>query len=187
MLDPDSKQDSMKNAACSAKCSSPDVFETRLLRRFLYCNSLKFVLADNSARHLSLREVNVLLSTPNILRLAVVDERDGLPIVHPVWYVYKDDMFLIATDRDGVKARSLRKNSNAYFLVDIEGRPPCGVRGKCTAKVIDDCAYATQITRENVLKYLGTVRTKTAKRILAMGPYSSVIEITPDYMATWKF
>lgn len=148
---------------------------------------MKFVLADRSARQLSTKEVDLLLSKPNILRLAVVDERDGLPIVHPVWYVYRDGRFLVATDRDGIKARSLRKNQNSYFLVDTDGRPPRGVRGRGTAKVIDDAAYATQVTRENVLKYLGTTRTKTAKKILTTGATSSVIEITPAYMATWKF
>ena len=148
---------------------------------------MKFVLADRSARQLSKKELDQLLSQPNILRLAVSDERDGLPIVHPVWYVYKDDTFLVATDRSGIKARSLRKNPNAYFLVDLDSRPPRGVRGRGRAKVIDDDAYATQVTKENVLKYLGTTRTKTAKAILAMGATSSVIEITPAYMATWKF
>ena len=148
---------------------------------------MKFVLADRLARQLSTKEVDLLLSKPNILRLAVVDEREGMPIVHPVWYVYRDGRFLVATDRDGIKARSLRKNQNAYFLVDTDSRPPRGVRGRGTARVIDDAAYATQVTRENVLKYLGTTRTKTAKKILAMGIDSSVIEITPAYMATWKF
>ena len=148
---------------------------------------MKFVLADRLARQLSTKEVDLLLSKPNILRLAVVDECDGLPIVHPVWYVYRNDRFLVATDRDGIKARSLRRNQNAYFLVDTDSRPLRGVRGRGTAKVIDDAAYARQVTRENVLKYLGTTRTKTAKKILAMGATSSVIEITPVYMATWKF
>lgn len=148
---------------------------------------MKFTLADRTARILDRKELDRLLSQPNLLRLAVVDERNGLPIVHPVWYVYKNGRFFIATDRDGVKARSLRKNPNAYFLVDVDGRPPWGVRGRGTAKVVDDTAYATGATRENVLKYLGTTRTKTARKILEMGATSSVIEITPAYMATWKY
>ncbi|MEO9294482.1 MAG: pyridoxamine 5'-phosphate oxidase family protein [Nitrososphaera sp.] len=148
---------------------------------------MKFVLADRSARPLTKKEVDQLLSKPNILRLAVVDERDGLPIVHPVWYVYKKGVFLVATDRDGIKARSLRKNPIAYFLVDIDDRPPQGVRGRGNARVVDDPAYATEVTRENVMKYLGTLKTRTAKSILAMGSTSSVLEITPAYMATWKY
>ena len=148
---------------------------------------MKFVLADRSAKQLSRNELDELLSQANLLRLAVANEFDGLPIVHPVWYVYKEEKFFIATNRYGIKARSLRKNPTAYFLVDLDSRPPRGVRGRGTVRVIDDAAYATQVTRENVLKYLGTTRTKTAKAILAMGATSSVIEITPAYMATWKF
>jgi hypothetical protein len=34
---------------------------------------------------------------------------------------------------------------------------------------------------------MGTLRSRAAKAVLEMGPGSSVIEITPRYMATWKF
>lgn len=159
----------------------------RLDKSILDIYQMKFVLADRSAKQLGRKELEILLSQPNLLRLGVVDESNGLPIVHPVWYIYKGEKFFIATDKDGVKARSLRKNPNAYFLVDVDSRPPRGARGRGTAKVINDVAYATQVTKENVLKYLGTTTTKTAKAILAMGTTSSVIEITPTYMATWKF
>lgn len=148
---------------------------------------MKFVLADRAARPLGEKEVTRLLSLPNLLRLALVDERDGLPMVHPVWYYYEGGRFFIATGRDGVKARSLRKNPNVYFLVDIAEGRTYGVRGRGVAKLVDDPAYASEVTKRNVLKYLGTLRTRKAKSILAMGPDSCVIEITPLYMATWKF
>jgi len=60
------------------------------------------------------------------------------------------------------------------------------LRGKGTARVIDDPLYATRVTRRNVKKYLGELRSKTAKAILALGPNSCVIEITPLYLASWK-
>lgn len=148
---------------------------------------VKFLLADMAARPLGAREVNRLLSQPNLLRLGLIDWRDGSPIVHPVWYHYENDRFFVATGRDGTKARSLRKNPNVYFLVDVAAGRPYGVRGKGTARVVDDPAFATEVTKKNVLKYLGTLRTKVAKSILAMGADSCVIEITPLYMATWKF
>jgi hypothetical protein len=148
---------------------------------------LRFVLADRTARPLDAGEIKMLLSQPNLLRLAVVDERDLLPIVHPVWYLYREDKFLIATDRSGVKARSLRKNPNAYFLVDVNDRPPRGIRGKGIAKVVDDPAYASKVTEDCVLKYMGKLEGRTAKSILEMGAGSVVLEITPKYMATWKY
>jgi nitroimidazol reductase NimA-like FMN-containing flavoprotein (pyridoxamine 5'-phosphate oxidase superfamily) len=149
---------------------------------------LKFVLADRHARSLSQSEISQLLVQPNILRIAYLDER-GDPISHPVWYYYSRDKFILATDREGKKAKLLKKNPYVYFLVDKSSRKngTFGLRGKGTARVIDDPLYATRVTRRNVKKYLGELRSKTAKAILALGPNSCVIEITPLYLASWKF
>lgn len=148
---------------------------------------MKFTLADRNARPLDRREVEEILSDPNILRLGLIDECDGSPIVHPVWFYYENEMFFIATDTDGAKARSLRKNPRVYFVVDIAQGPPRGVRGKGTARVSDDHAYATEVTKKCVAKYLGTAESETAKRVIEMGKDSSVIEIIPSFIATWKF
>jgi nitroimidazol reductase NimA-like FMN-containing flavoprotein (pyridoxamine 5'-phosphate oxidase superfamily) len=150
---------------------------------------LRFTLADRKAKPLEEGELSDLLDKPNILRLAIVDARDGTPLVHPVWYYYKDGKFFVCVDRDGVKAQSLRQNPNVYFLVDIDpdDSPPRGVRGKGTAKVIDDPDYATKVTTHNVLRYLGSLEDAVAQKLIEMGKDSSVIEITPRYMATWKF
>ena len=148
---------------------------------------VKFVLADKTATPLSAHERDHVLSGSNILRLGVIDERDGLPIVHPVWFYYENEMFFIATDTDGVKARSLRKNPAAYFVVDVAEGPPRGVRGKGVARISDDRAYAKEVTIKCAEKYLGTLESETAKKIIEMSRNSSVIEIIPKYIATWKF
>lgn len=146
-----------------------------------------FVLADSTARPLDKQEISHVLSGPNILRLGVIDERDGLPIVHPVWFYYENEMFFIATDTDGVKARSLRKNPGAYFVVDLAHGPPRGLRGKGVARISDDHGYAREVTTKCTEKYLGTVAGETAKKVIEMSSNSSVIEIVPKYIATWKF
>jgi nitroimidazol reductase NimA-like FMN-containing flavoprotein (pyridoxamine 5'-phosphate oxidase superfamily) len=150
---------------------------------------LKFTLADRTAKPLEQGELTDMLNKPNILRLAMVDVRDSMPLVHPMWYYYKDGKFFASVDRDGVKAQSLRKNPNVYFLVDIDhdDGPPRGVRGKGVARVIDDPDYATKVTTHNVLRYLGSVDGNVAQKLIEMGKESCVIEITPRYMATWKF
>ncbi len=150
---------------------------------------MRFLLADRTAKPLSRRELGKFLARPNILRLAIIDERDGWPIVHPVWYHYKAGKFLIATDRAGVKARSLRKNPNVYFLVDVspDDGPPMGARGKGLAKVIDDSNYAVELTKQNTIRYMGPIETEKAKEIMELGKNSSVVEVKPIYMATWKF
>lgn len=149
---------------------------------------LKFILADPHARPLSKREITRLLARPNILRLAYIVE-GGYPVVHPVWYYYNKGRFFAATDMDSAKAMALRKSPAVYFLVDEsqKDKPTRGVRGRGTARVVDDPAYATKVTRRNVKRYLGTLTSKAAKTVLEMGPGSCVIEITPLYMATWKF
>lgn len=149
---------------------------------------MKLILADSHARPLTKSEVAQLLARPNILRLAYLDERGG-PVVHPVWYYYSKGKFFVATDMEGAKARALRKNSSVYFLVDEspKGGPTRGVRGRGTAKVVDDPAYATRVTKRNVKRYLGTITSKSARTVLEMGPDSCVVEITPSYIGTWKF
>lgn len=148
--------------------------------------ALRFPLADKKARRLNKREIGQLLAGPNLLRLAFLLD-GGAPVVHPVWFVYKGEKFWVAVDRDGPKARSIRKSPGVYFLVDVGSSPPRGVRGRGTARVVDDPAFATEITTECVKKYLKTVLTKKARAIIEMGKESCAIEITPGYMASWKF
>jgi len=76
---------------------------------------VRFTLVDRNARPLDRHEVEPILTDPNLLRLGLIDEHDDSPIVHPVWFHYENETFFIATDTEGVKARSLRKNPNAYF------------------------------------------------------------------------
>lgn len=149
---------------------------------------MKLVLADPHARPLSKKEVAQLLARPNILRLAYIG-KSGDPVVHPVWYYYSKGKFFVATDVGGAKAKAIRKNPVVYFLVDEspKGGATRGVRGSGTARVIEDPVYATRVTRRNVKRYLGNLASRTAKAVLEMGPESCVLEITPRYMATWKF
>lgn len=130
---------------------------------------MKLVLADSHARPMTKSEVAQLVAGPNILRLAYLDER-GHPVVHPVWYSYSEGKLFIATDMEGAKARALRKNSSVYFLVDEspKGGPTRGVRGRGIAKVVDEPGYATNVTRRNVMRYLGTLKSKAAKMVLEM-------------------
>lgn len=149
---------------------------------------MKLILADSHARPMTKSEVAQHVARPNILRLTYLDDR-GDPVVHPVWYYYSKDKFFIAIDIEGAKARALRKNSSVYFLVDEspKGAPTRGIRGRGIAKVVDEPGYATNVTRRNVMRYLGTLKSKAAKMVLEMCPSSCVIEITPSHIGTWKF
>ena len=88
-------------------------------------------LADPELKPLQEEEVTELLNQPIYLRLAMINTRDGTPLVHPIWYNYRDGKFLAVSNRNGNKVQSLRKNPEVYFLVDIADR---GVRGRTVPK-----------------------------------------------------
>jgi nitroimidazol reductase NimA-like FMN-containing flavoprotein (pyridoxamine 5'-phosphate oxidase superfamily) len=145
---------------------------------------MEFRLADPELKPLEEADVTELLNQPIYLRVAMINSRDGTPLVHPMWYYYDNGKFFAVSNRDGTKVRSLKKNPDIYFLVDIADR---GVRGRGTAKVIDDPEYATKITSRNLVRYLGSLESPEAKdRIEIAKNHYSAIEITPLFMATWR-
>ena len=150
---------------------------------------MEFRLADSEGLPMDEAEIMSFLKQPRIMRIGVIDNRDKYPLVHPVWYYYEDGKFFVATDKSGQKAASLRRNPALYFLVDsdpAEG-PPLGVRGKARALVVDDAEYATRVTVRNIVRYLGSPEGKTAQKIKETGKDSCVLEISPLYIASWKF
>jgi general stress protein 26 len=141
-------------------------------------------LADPELKPLGESEVIGLLNQPIYLRLAMIYTRDGTPLVHPIWYNYRDGKLFAVSNRNGTKIRSLKRNPEVYFLVDTADR---GVRGRASAKVIDDFDYATEITAQNLERYMGSLDSPEAKDRLALAKeHYSAIEITPHFIATWK-
>jgi nitroimidazol reductase NimA-like FMN-containing flavoprotein (pyridoxamine 5'-phosphate oxidase superfamily) len=145
---------------------------------------MKFRQADPELEPMEEEEIAELMNSPIYLRVAMINARDGTPLVHPMWYLYKDEKFFAVSNREGTKVRSLKKNPDVYFLVGIAER---GVRGKGKAKVIDDSEYAVKILSQNLMRYLESIDSPQVKeRIEVAKTHYSVIEITPLFMATWK-
>jgi nitroimidazol reductase NimA-like FMN-containing flavoprotein (pyridoxamine 5'-phosphate oxidase superfamily) len=144
---------------------------------------MEYRLADPELKEMDRNEVSDLLNQPIYLRLAMINAKDGSPLVHPIWYYYDEEKFYAVSNTMGVKVRSLKKNPDVYFLVDVTDR---GVRGRAKAKVIDDPSYAKEITARNLTRYLGSLDSPEAKERLEISRNYSAIEITPDYMASWK-
>lgn len=144
---------------------------------------MDFRPADPELKPLQETEVTELLNQPIYLRVAMINARDGTPLVHPIWYYYEDGKFFAVSNSGGAKVRSLKRNPDIYFLVDIVDR---GVRGRGKAKVIDNPEYATKITARNLERYLGSLDSPEAKERLEIAKDYSAIEITPLYMASWK-
>ena len=145
---------------------------------------MKLRLADPEMKPLQEEEVIELLNQPIYLRVAMINARDGSPLVHPMWYNYNDGKFFAVSNRNGTKIQSLKKHPEVYYLVDITDR---GVRGRASAKVIDNSDYATKITAQNLERYMGSADSSEAKERLAFAKeHYSAIEITPHFIATWK-
>ena len=144
---------------------------------------MEYRLADPELKEMDRNEVSDLLNQAIYLRLAMINAKDGSPLVHPIWYYYDEEKFYAVSNTMGVKVRSLKKNPDVYFLVDVTDR---GVRGRAKAKVIDDPSYAKEITAHNLTRYLGSVDSPEAKERLEISKNYSAIVIAPDYMASWK-
>ena len=144
---------------------------------------MKLRNADPEFKPLDEGEITELLNQSIYLLVAMINERDGTPLVHPMWYHYKDEKFFAVSNMEGTKVRSLKKNPEVYFLVDVTDR---GVRGRAR-KVIDDSEYAVKILTQNLMRYVGSIDSPEAKdRIEIAKNHYSAIEITPLFMATWK-
>ena len=144
---------------------------------------MEYRLADPELKQMDKNEVSELLNQPIYLRVAMINAKDGSPLVHPIWYYFDDEKFYAVSNTSGIKVQSLKKNPDVYFLVDVTDR---GVRGKARAKVIDDPTYAKEITARNLTRYLGSLDSPEAKERLEFSKNYSAIEITPVYMASWK-
>lgn len=150
---------------------------------------MNIVAADPKARALSEDEVAALLEEPLLLRLGVIDE-GGWPLVHPVWHLFEGGVFRLLVDKTSVKARVLRATPRAYFTVDTAaGGHARGVRGRASARVVDDVALAVDVCRKELIKYMGATEGGFAEEMLggARSGAMSVVELTPLRFAAFSY
>ena len=73
--------------------------------------------------------VDRFLAAPRLMRLGVT-EPDGTPLVHPVWYTWEQDQFLLHIGTTSPKRRAIERQPMVYFTIDDTGPGVFGVRGK---------------------------------------------------------
>lgn len=63
--------------------------------------------------------------------------------IHPVGYYYdhSNNKFYILTGTSSKKTHNLRKNEIVYFCVDDPNPPYKGVRGKASARILEDVNF----------------------------------------------
>jgi hypothetical protein len=143
--------------------------------------SMNIVAADPQVRVLSESEVLAVLAEPIPMRLGMVD-RQGWPLVNPVWHVFEDGVFRIVVGKGSHKATLLRADPRAYFAIDTASIGDTrGVRGRARVTVVDDVALALDVTGKALRKYMGTDAGAYAEEMLtwARDGAMSVLALTP--------
>ncbi len=143
---------------------------------------MRIIKADPWYRAMSKEEVNEFLDKPLLMRIGLIDH-DGYPIVHPVWFLYKDDNILVLSNKNSKKIRLLNDNKKVYFTIDID--KPMGVRGKGDIELID--GNTIEIMKEMLIKYNIDLNSKLGTSLLEEAMSSIIIKIKPKFMATWIY
>ncbi|MEX1053076.1 MAG: pyridoxamine 5'-phosphate oxidase family protein [Nitrosopumilaceae archaeon] len=125
------------------------------------------------------------IKSQKILRLATVD-KNGVPHIVPVWYLYKNGNFYVGTNTSTKKAKNVKKNSKVSFCVDLGVHSPIiGVMGIGNAKLILRKNDVARIAKTILLRYFKSLNNKSAQELLSQT--DCIIEIVPKKITTWKF
>jgi hypothetical protein len=131
--------------------------------------------------------IDTFLAAPRIMRLGVT-EPDGTPLVHPVWYTWERDQFLVHIGTPSPKRRAIETQPVVYFTVD-EAQPDkiFGVRGKAHATLLLEPVHVRDVVQAQCDHYKGAAETTTHRFLLGMVERGEMIlaRLTPHYLATW--
>jgi PPOX class probable F420-dependent enzyme len=132
-------------------------------------------------RDLAIADLGDLVELPLIAVLATY-RRDGTVLLSPVWYEYRDGGFSVCTTTDDVKARHLRRDPRAIFLV-AEPRPP--YRGvELTTEVTFTGDNLSETLMRIAVRYLG----EADGRAYVGGLSDDVIlRLVPGRVRAWDF
>lgn len=74
------------------------------------------------------------------------------PNIHPVWYIYENKKFYIATETKSKKIQNITHNNTVYFSIANEMEPYVVVRGKGESKILENKERNLVIAKKNTLK-----------------------------------
>ncbi|MGB7635851.1 MAG: pyridoxamine 5'-phosphate oxidase family protein [Nitrososphaeraceae archaeon] len=124
------------------------------------------------------------------LYLGTVDEK-GHANIHPVGYYYDPlkNRFYILTAKESKKTHNLSRNETVYFCVDDPNPSYKGIRGKGTARILEEVNFNLDIWERIMARYIGNLEDPMAialKDELKKGN-AIVLEISPKYFSTWDY
>jgi Pyridoxamine 5'-phosphate oxidase len=128
--------------------------------------------------------VEHFLAAPRLMHLGVT-EPDGTPLVHPVWYTWAPDQFLLHLGTPSRKHRALTTRPVVYFTIDEAGQ--VGVRGKATATIAPHRDRLRDVLRAQCEHYARPEGSETYRRLFGLLEAGGLVLafLTPHYLATW--
>ena len=130
--------------------------------------------------------VDRFLAAPRLMRLGVT-EPDGTPLVHPVWYTWEHDQFLLHIPAKSPKRTAIEVQPTVYFTVDDKGPGFFGVRGKARAAIDPDRDRLRKILQDQWDRYVGGSDSEPRRVLMGMVETGELILaiLSPRYLATW--
>jgi hypothetical protein len=130
--------------------------------------------------------IDHFLAAPRLMRLGVT-EPDGTPLVHPVWYTWEQDQFLLHIGTTSSKRTSIDAQPIVYFTVDDAGPGVFGVRGKAMTTIDPDQNRLREVTWAQCDRYTGVGDNETRRFLIGMVDAGDLVLVvlTPRYLATW--
>ena len=130
--------------------------------------------------------IDHFLAAPRLMRLGVT-EPDGTPLVHPVWYTWEQDQFLLHIGTTSSKRIAIDAQPMVYFTVDDAGPGIFGVRGKAMAAIDPDQDRLREVMQAQCDQYTGGGDNATRRFLMGMVEAGDLVLaiLTPRYLATW--
>ena len=129
---------------------------------------------------LAVEDLGDFLDRPLLATLATYD-RDGLVLLSPVWFEWREGGFNIAIGRNDVKARHLRRNPRASVVV-AEAEPPMrGLEIRGSARLLPQ---SPEVDRRIVERYVAAAE---VDEYLAGLPPGVLVRLEPGVLRAWDF
>jgi hypothetical protein len=129
--------------------------------------------------------VEQFLIAPRLLYLGVT-EPDGTPLVHPVWYTWERDAFLVHLGMPSRKCRAIERQPIVYCTIAVPDGT-VGVRGKATARLDPDRDRLRGVLQTQCTRYARSPDSETYRLVFGLLETGNLVlaVLTPHYLATW--
>jgi PPOX class probable F420-dependent enzyme len=132
-------------------------------------------------RNLQISDLGDLVELPLVAVLATY-RRDGTVLLSPVWHEYRDGGFSVCTATDDVKARHMRHDPRAVFLL-AESQPPYRGVELTTRPTFTQDNFKETLLRVAV-RYLGEAE---GQAYVESASDDVVVRLVPGQVRAWDF